>query len=67
MTKRELRAYVIANPDDQAAFYAFVDRATAAAPAETFDLPQTSTEIAAVDHLIRQKLAQLQTPEQRRN
>jgi hypothetical protein len=32
MTKPELRAYVIAYPDDLAAFHAFVDRFSADAP-----------------------------------
>ena len=38
MTKAELRAYAIAHPDDQTAFHAFVDRFTADAAPETFDI-----------------------------
>lgn len=59
MTKVELRAYVIAHPDDQAAFHAFVDRFTAEAPSETFDIPNSNAEFAEVEILIRQKLNQL--------
>ncbi|MCG8366361.1 MAG: hypothetical protein MJA27_23875 [Pseudanabaenales cyanobacterium] len=59
MSKDELRAYVIAHPDDKAAFHAFVDRFTAEAPPETFDIPNSIAEIEEVDRLIRQKLAQL--------
>jgi hypothetical protein len=61
MTKPELRAYVIAHPDDQAAFYAFVDRFTAEAPEETFDMPNSQAEIEQVEILIRQKLKQAKT------
>lgn len=58
MTKSELRAYVIAHPSNQAAFHAFVDRCTVAAAPETFDLPRSSSEVATVEALIRQKLGQ---------
>jgi hypothetical protein len=58
MLKGELRAYVIAHPDDRAAFYAFVDRFTDEAPSETFDLPKSPTEIEDVEMLIRQRLEQ---------
>ena len=59
MTKAELRAYAIAHPDDQAAFHAFVDRFTADAAPETFDIPNSTAEVEQVDQLIRQKLEQL--------
>ena len=59
LTKSESRAYVIAHPHDRTAFYRFVDRCTAAAAPETFDLPNSTARIAAVENLIRQKLAQL--------
>ncbi|HIK05065.1 MAG TPA: hypothetical protein IGS40_10165 [Trichormus sp. M33_DOE_039] len=59
LTKGELRAYVIAHPDDQAAFHAFVDRFTAEAPSETFDIPNSNAEFEEVEILIRQKLNQL--------
>jgi hypothetical protein len=58
MLKGELRAYVIAHPDDRAAFYAFVDRFTDEATSETFDLPKSPTEIEDVEILIRQRLEQ---------
>jgi hypothetical protein len=61
MTKTELRAYVVAHPDDQAAFYAFVDRFTAEAPEEIFDIPNSQAEIEQVEILIRQKLKQAKT------
>jgi hypothetical protein len=61
MTKGELRAYVIAHPDDKTAFYAFVDRFTAEASPETFDIPNSTTEIQDVEMLIKQKLEQLKT------
>lgn len=59
MTKGELRAYVVAHPEDKVAFHAFVDRFTAEAPPETFDLPKSTTEVEEVEKLIRQKLEQL--------
>ncbi|ACK65518.1 conserved hypothetical protein [Rippkaea orientalis PCC 8801] len=61
MTKRELRAYVVAHPDDQAAFHAFVDRFTAEASPETFDIPKSNAEVEEVERLIKQKLEQLRT------
>ncbi len=59
MTKVELRAYVVANPSDQAAFYAFVDRFTANAGAETFAVPQSPDEVEAIEKLVQQKVEQL--------
>ena len=61
MTKRQLRAYVINHPDDKTAFYAFVDRFTAEASPETFDIPKSNAEVEEVERLIRQKLEQLRT------
>ncbi len=61
MGKSELRAYVIAHPDNQAAFHAFVDRFTAEASPETFDIPKSNAEVEEVERLIRQKLEQLKT------
>jgi len=61
MTKGELRTYVIAHPDDKTAFHAFVDRFTAEATTETFDLPKSNAEVKEVERLIRQKLEQLKT------
>lgn len=59
MTKPELRAYVIAHPDDKAAFHAFVDRFTSEASPETFDIPKSTAEVEEVEALIKQKLEQL--------
>jgi hypothetical protein len=61
MTKSELRAYVIAHPDDKTAFHTFVDRFTAEAASETFDMPDSNAEVEQVEILIRQKLEQLKT------
>ena len=61
MAKIELRAYVIAHPNDKAAFHAFVDRFTSEASTKTFDLPKSSAEVEEVDILVRQKLEQLKT------
>jgi hypothetical protein len=41
MSRSELRAYVVANPQNQQAFQAFVDRATATASPETYDFPRS--------------------------
>jgi len=59
MTKPALRAYLITHPNDRTAFHAFVDRFTAEASPETFDLPRSSAEVEDVERLIRQKLEQL--------
>ncbi len=61
MTKTELRAYVIAHPDDKEAFHAFVDRFTSDASPETFDIPKSNAEIHEVEILIKRKLAELKT------
>jgi hypothetical protein len=61
MTKGELRAYVIAHPDDRSAFRMFVDRFTAEASPETFNIPNSNAEVKEVETLIQQKLAQLKT------
>jgi hypothetical protein len=59
MTKGELRAYVIAHPDDKTAFHTFVDRFTAEASPELLDIPNSNAEVEEVEILIQQKLAQL--------
>jgi hypothetical protein len=59
MTKGELRDYVITHPDDRSAFRMFVDRFTAEASPETFNIPNSNTEVKEVEILIQQKLAQL--------
>ena len=59
MSKTELRAFVIAHPDNKAAFRAFVDFFTSEASPETFDIPKSNAEIKEVEILIKQKLEQL--------
>ncbi len=59
MTKVELRAYVVANPSDRAAFYAFVDRFTANVSSETFALPQSLNEVEVIEKLVQQKVEQM--------
>ncbi|MDZ7967576.1 MAG: hypothetical protein RM368_21925 [Nostoc sp. DedSLP03] len=59
MSKTELRAFVIAHPDNKAAFRAFVDRFTSEASPETFDISKSNAEIEEVEILIKQKLEQL--------
>jgi hypothetical protein len=57
MTKPQLRAYLVAHPNDQDAFHAFVDRFTAQA-SETFSMAKSPSEVAAVTTLIQQKVEQ---------
>ncbi|NES70288.1 MAG: hypothetical protein F6K24_36280 [Okeania sp. SIO2D1] len=59
MNKTQIRAYVIAHPNDKAAFNIFVDRFTSEAPTETFDIPKSIAEFEEVDILIRKKLEQI--------
>lgn len=58
MTKTELRAYLVAHPNDREAFYAFVDRFTSEASPQTFALPQSQAEIEEIEQLIQQKVAE---------
>ncbi|MES1024425.1 hypothetical protein ABN584_16160 [Gloeocapsa sp. BRSZ] len=58
MNKAESRAYLVAHPNDQEAFYAFVDRFTSDATSEIYDLPQPQVEVEKVAALIRQKVEQ---------
>jgi hypothetical protein len=58
VTKAELRAYVVAHPEDKDAFRIFVDRFTAEAPPETFAVPQSETEVSEIDNLIQQRIQQ---------
>jgi hypothetical protein len=59
MTQSELRAYVIAHPDDQKAFHAFVDRKSANASPETFSPPQSQSDVEEMERLIQQKVKSL--------
>jgi hypothetical protein len=58
VTKTELRAYIIAHPEDKDAFRIFVERFTAEAPSETFSVPQSKAEVEDVENLIRQRVQQ---------
>jgi len=58
MTKKELRAYVIAHPSNKDAFRIFVDRFTVNASSETFAMPHSVTDIQEIENLIKQKLEQ---------
>jgi hypothetical protein len=58
ITKAELRAYVVAHPEDKDAFRIFVDRFTAEAPPETFAVPRSEAEVAEIDNLIQQRIQQ---------
>jgi hypothetical protein len=54
--KAELRAYVVAHPEDKDAFHIFVDRFTAEASSETFAAPQSKAEIKEIEALIQQRV-----------
>ncbi|MGV0026921.1 DUF6887 family protein [Phormidesmis priestleyi] len=56
MTKVDLRAYLVAHPNDRDAFRAFVDRFTADASPETYAMPQSQADIEEVAKLIQQKV-----------
>ena len=58
MTKAELRAYLVQHPNNQTAFYAFVDRFTSEASSTTYSMAESPEEIKEVDNLIQQKLTQ---------
>jgi hypothetical protein len=58
MTKKELRAYVIAHPSDKDAFRIFVDRFTVNASSETFAMPQSVADLQEIESLIKQKVEQ---------
>ncbi len=61
MTKGELRAYVIAHPNNRSAFHTFVDRFTAEASPATYNIPNSTDEVKEVEVLIKQKLSHLKT------
>lgn len=58
MTKTELRAYLVAHPNDRTAFYAFVDRYTSDASPNTYSMPGSPAEIQEIDRLIQAKVKQ---------
>lgn len=61
LTKADLRAYLVAHPNDQEAFHVFVDRFTADASPETYAMPQSKAEIEEVAKMIQQKVEELKT------
>jgi hypothetical protein len=61
MSRAELRAYVVANPQNQPAFQAFVDRATATASPETYDFPRSMDDLAALDAVMGPRIAREQS------
>lgn len=56
LNKSDLRAYVIAHPDDKEAFYAFVDSFTKDATSETFFVPRSTDEVKEIENLVSQKV-----------
>jgi hypothetical protein len=57
MSRAELRAYVVTHPNEQQAFQAFVDRATATASPETYDFPRSIDDQAALDAVMGPRIA----------
>ncbi|ELR98526.1 hypothetical protein [Gloeocapsa sp. PCC 73106] len=51
MTKAQLRAYLVAHPDDREAFYAFVDRFTQDTSAQTFNPVRSPADLAELEQL----------------
>ena len=58
MTKLELRAYVVAHPNDEAAFYAFVDRFTSDASPAMFTPIASQADVESIAKLVEQKVEQ---------
>jgi hypothetical protein len=58
MTRRELQAYIIAHPNDVEAFHLWVDLATAQPREKIYPPACTPADIAEVDRLLREKIAQ---------
>lgn len=57
MTKAELRAYIIAHPNDRDAFHTFIDRFSNQTSSEIFPATLTQSEL---DTIIQQKIQQSQ-------
>ncbi len=57
MTKSELRAYLIAHPDDKNAFQAFVDRYTSDAASGTYSMAKSPEDIKTIEQLIKEKIS----------
>jgi hypothetical protein len=58
MTRAELRAYITAHPNDLEAFQLWVDHATATPPRQIYPPAKTPEDIAEVERLLREKIAQ---------
>jgi hypothetical protein len=58
MTKKELRASVIAHPIGKDAFRIFVDRFTLSASPEIFAMSHSIADLSEIDSLIKQRLEQ---------
>lgn len=62
MTKAELRGYLIAHPDDQEAFYKFVDRfATDSENRVWYPIPKTLEEFSKIPELIQEHIKNLKS------
>jgi hypothetical protein len=58
MTRKELRAYIMSNPNDVEAFHLWVDLVTAKPLEKIYPPARTPADIAEVDRLLREKIAQ---------
>jgi hypothetical protein len=59
MSRIDLRAYLVAHPNDREAFNIFIDRFASQTNSETFDIPKSNEDFEQVENLIRQKLEQI--------
>jgi hypothetical protein len=57
MSRAELRAFVVSNPQNQLAFQAFVDLATATASPETYDFPKSIDDLSDLDAVMGPRIA----------
>ncbi len=56
MTKVELRAYVVAHPNDETAFHAFVDRFTSDASPAMFTPIDSHADVETINKLVIAKV-----------
>lgn len=62
MSKTELRAYIVAHPNDQEAFYKFVDRFAADSENRVWHpLPKTPEDFAKTPQLIQEHVNKLES------
>jgi hypothetical protein len=57
MSRTDLRAYVVANPQDQQVLQAVVDLATAMASPETYDFPKSIEDLSDLDAVMGPRIA----------